>query len=436
MILFTLRWGAECGANPTTSTISLNTHQPMKLSIASSSKRTINRRAIILASSIASLFATEKAAAASATWTGATNALWALDSNWSAPFPVLGETATFDNAGNGNVIIDLGAGVTVGNITFDSAAVAAYTLGGGAVGSQSLTLGNAGTISQTGTGALNLSNTTSTFSGGVTIGAAAGVVTATTFNGTNATGLGSGAVSIGAGSTVNLLSTNTVLTATTINNLFTGTGLLKLTFTGTTATNTLMNGLAGFGGTLQLSNTGTNGDKLNTNANMGNIAASLVIDSGSSLFVSGNSTTNFAGGITLSGVGNSENRGVIRLGAGVLGGNISLGGSSTIGLEGGYLTGGISASVASTLTFGGVSTGNGTLSGVLADGAGQFSLTKSSTGALWLTGANTYTGATTIASGRLQLGLGGTTGSLNPASAITVTGGSSSLTFNRSNAMA
>ncbi len=496
--------------------ISLTTIRPMKTISTPSSTRFTNRRAVILVSSIASLFATEKAAAASATWLGTTDALWALDSNWSAPFPGLGETATFDGLGNGNVIIDLGAGVTVGNIAFDSGAVAAYTIGTGAAGSQALTLGNSGTISmsstvaanqlinaaltlgndgtaqtftlgnasptnsltiaggivgstgsgvktlavtgagattlsgiiengtggsvaisQTGTGALTLSNTASTYSGGLTVGAAAGVVTATTNNGTNVSGLGTGAVSVGAGSTLNLLSANTIATATTINNTLTGTGLLKLTFTGTTATNTFLNGVSGFGGTIQLSNTGVNGDKLNTNANYGNLAASLIVDSGSSLFVTGNSTTNFNGGISISGTGNSENRGAIRLGAGVLGGNISLGGSSTVGLEGGYLTGGISAGVAGTqtLTFGGTPAGNGTLSGVLSDGAGTFALTKNNTGTLWVTGTNTYTGATTIGGGRLQLGLGGTTGSLNPASAISIAAGAS-LTFNRSNDIA
>ena len=487
----------------------------MKISITSSSTRIANRRALILASSIASLFATEKAGAANLTWSGGADTLWSSDLNWlTSVVPGVGDTAVFDSAGNANVIIDLGGGVTVGNIAFDSAAVAAYTLGSGAVGSQSLTLGNAGAISlsstvvanqlvnaaltlgtdgtaqtftlanasttnsltvaggisgsagsgvktlavtgagattlsgaisngtggtvalsQTGAGTLNLSNTGNSFSGGVTVGAAAGVVTATTFNGTNVTGLGSGAVSIGAGSTVNLLSTNTVATTTTINNTFTGTGLLKLTFTGVTATNTIMNGLSGFAGTLQLANTGVNGDKLNTNNNMGNIAGSLIIDSGNSLFITGNSTTNFAGGITISGTGNSEGRGMIRLGAGVLGGNISLAGNSTIGLEGGYITGNISSAGVSTLTFGGSQNLNGTLSGNLSDGPGTLSLTKDKTGTLWLTGTSSYTGATTVLAGRLQLGLGGTTGSLSPFSAVSVAAGAS-LTFNRSNAMA
>ncbi len=491
----------------------------MKTPTSPSHNRFTNRRALILASSIASVFVSVKAGGASAIWSGATDTLWALDSNWSAPFPGLGDTATFNGLGNGNVILDMGAGVSVGNLTFDTSSVAAYTLGAGAVNSQALTLGNAGTISltstveanqlvnaaltlgddgtaqtftlanesttssltvagsiagsigsgvktlavtgagattvsgaisngtggtvaisKTGNGALTLSNTGNTFSGGVSLGANTGVTTATTNTGTNVSGLGTGAVSVGAGSTLNLLSANTVAATTTINNTFTGSGLLKLTFTNTTATNTAIIGLAGFTGNIQLSNTGVNGDKLNTNNTMMNLAGSLTIDSGSSLFVVGNTTANFNGGISLSGTGNSENRGAIRFSSGVLGGNITLAANTTIGLDGntsGIITGGISAGVAGTqtLTFGGSQAGHGILSGVLSDGAGQFALTKNNGGSVWLTAANTYTGATTIGGGRLQLGMGGTTGSLSLSSPISIVSGAS-LVFNRSNAVA
>jgi autotransporter-associated beta strand protein len=43
-------------------------------------------------------------------------------------------------------VIDLGAGVTIGNITFDTSSVAAYTIGSGGAGSQTLTLNNGGAI--------------------------------------------------------------------------------------------------------------------------------------------------------------------------------------------------------------------------------------------------------------------------------------------------
>jgi autotransporter-associated beta strand protein len=72
-----------------------------------------------------------------------------------------------------------------------------------------------------------------------------------------------------------------------------------------------------------------------------------------------------------------------------------------------------------TITVNGVITGSG-------------SLTKLDSGPLVLTAANTYTGPTIIGAGTLQLGNGGTSGSLSPSSQITNGG---SLTFNRSDTL-
>ena len=44
--------------------------------------------------------------------------------------------------------------------------------------------------------------------------------------------------------------------------------------------------------------------------------------------------------------------------------------------------------------------------------SGTGSLTKTGTGTMILTGANTYTGGTTISAGTLQIGNGGTTGTV------------------------
>ena len=88
----------------------------------------------------------------------------------------------------------------------------------------------------------------------------------------------------------------------------------------------------------------------------------------------------------------------------------------TLGTGGGMLFAGFNPK---TLTVNGVITGMG-------------SLTKMDAGPLILTASNTYTGPTIIGAGTLQLGNGGTSGSLSPSSQITNGG---SLTFNRSDTL-
>jgi len=92
--------------------------------------------------------------AGGASWTGANGSTWA-DANWSSS-PVPGaannvHTATFNSAGNGQTTINLGAGVTLNTVLFETATAAAYTIGSGAVGSQTLTLENGGAITTSST---------------------------------------------------------------------------------------------------------------------------------------------------------------------------------------------------------------------------------------------------------------------------------------------
>lgn len=56
-------------------------------------------------------------------------------------------------------------------------------------------------------------------------------------------------------------------------------------------------------------------------------------------------------------------------------------------------------------------------------GGGSVGLVKNGTGALVLSGGNTFSGATEINAGTLRLGAGGTTGALNPAATIAVASG-------------
>ena len=86
------------------------------------------------------------------------------------------------------------------------------------------------------------------------------------------------------------------------------------------------------------------------------------------------------------------------------------GGANTLALQtGGAVIGGVG--VTGSLTVTPVATGS-TIAGVIRDFAGAGSLTKVGVGVLTLTGADTYTGGTTISGGTLQIGNGGTTGSI------------------------
>ena len=109
--------------------------------------------AMLLASLLALATSPSPVNAAILTWTGTNNtALWS-DPNWdSTPVPGTGDTAVFDAAaGIGGAVIDLGGGVTINTILFDTAGAVAYTLGSGAVGSQSLTLNGGGAVTMNST---------------------------------------------------------------------------------------------------------------------------------------------------------------------------------------------------------------------------------------------------------------------------------------------
>jgi len=84
--------------------------------------------------------------AAPATWNGTTDANWATTGNWSAtPVPGINDTATFNNAGNGHAVISC-AGAQILGFLFDTANAAAYTIGSGGAGSQTMTMSGSGII--------------------------------------------------------------------------------------------------------------------------------------------------------------------------------------------------------------------------------------------------------------------------------------------------
>ncbi|MEI6239928.1 MAG: autotransporter-associated beta strand repeat-containing protein [Planctomycetia bacterium] len=90
-------------------------------------------------------------------------------------------------------------------------------------------------------------------------------------------------------------------------------------------------------------------------------------------------------------------------------------------------------STSATLTLGG-NNASGTFAGVIQNtgSSATLALTKFGSGTQTLSGANAYTGTTSINAGTLQIGAGSTTGALSGSSVITGSAGAT-LAFNRSN---
>lgn len=142
----------------------------------------------------------------------------------------------------------------------------------------------------------------------------------------------------------------------------------------------------------------------------------------------GNNT--FTGGLTV-------NDGILQVGRGVIAdtvlvtvnsnGTLLLGDSERIGNLTG--SGRVLINQGSTLTVGDAT--DQTFSGrIINNGGGAPNFTKLGTGTLTLTGANAYTGTTTIDAGTLQVGNGGTTGTLG-SGGVTINA-NGTLSFNRS----
>ena len=98
--------------------------------------------------------------------------------------------------------------------------------------------------------------------------------------------------------------------------------------------------------------------------------------------------------------------------------NGAIAGAGTLNIGGG-ITGGAAGST--VLTLSGTNTNSNTISGIIANGtATSLAVTKSGAGTWVLSGANTYTGATTVSAGTLQAGI--VNQAFGVGSAVTVAG--------------
>jgi len=311
------------------------------------------------------------------TWDGSTDATWTQpdSTSWSGGTFNGGDTTLFSGLGTGTVTIS--GSVTPGQINVTAGS---YAFSSGAIG-------GSGGISMSSSGTLTFT-ARNTFTGGLTVNA--------------------GEVRLSNGNFSNPGMANNASNTLTINN-------------GGTVTMTATDVYGGSGGSFPV------------------IVTPVVINAGGLLRNSG-ATLNGLGPLTLAG--------------GTLDGtspqatsNISFAVSGTVTVNGGATTSTISGtgiglgtgSGRSTVTFNvadGAAATDLQVSGTLVNGfdnwptARASSVVKAGAGTMVLSAANTFTGTTTIAAGTLQVGSGGTAGSIASSAAITGSTGAT-LVFNR-----
>ncbi|MBY0427930.1 MAG: autotransporter-associated beta strand repeat-containing protein, partial [Alphaproteobacteria bacterium] len=242
--------------------------------------------------------------------------------------------------------------------------------------------GDAGVLNKTGAGTLTFTSSASNNSGGININA--GTVVAT-----DSAALGTGTITLNGGTFKS--------------------GAAGLTFGNAFA-------IGAGGGTID-----TNGNDLTVSTAVTGTGA-IVKQGAGILTLSGNN--NYSGGTTIAG-------GTISFQSSTAGGTgtITTTGSVIDYADGINLSNAIN--INSNTTQVQVSTGTATQSGVISQTGGARPLEKIGVGTLILSANNTYTGSTTITAGKLQIGAGGTTGSMVGPVSVTSNG---TLVFNRSDA--
>ena len=440
-----------------------------------------NQNPFLIAIAAGLVVTTSTTHAADGTWNVDANGLWSLNTNWASSIIAndLTSTANFTNNITADRTVSLDTDRTINRVNFSDATTASagsWILNNNAVATNNLILsgttgaatgtvpvidvgalgtGKTATISaiiegsygftKTGTGTLILSGV-NTFSGGVTI------LSGTVDSKVSTTTLGSGTLVIGGTGGVNPIFQTGVnnTNAVQVNANTTGTSIIAANGTGsgfsmsgaitlnsanlnvrtfsagTTASVTLSGGVTGTGNLLinNLSNgtaatgkvtlSGATINNIGTVTSQGTGPTANVISAVIGANVTGVIQTNATTGLNLTAVNLYTSNTTITDG--------TLQISSAGSLNSGNYAGAIAVTAAtSTLQYS--SSAAQTFSGNIT-GSGALTKDTGTASTLTLSGTNTYSGATTISAGTLRLGAGGTAGSLNTSSAISVASGS------------
>ena len=240
-------------------------------------------------------------------------------------------------------------------------------------------------------GTLRYGITNALSSGGVTV--SGGTLDIATFNDTvGAVSVESGSIT---GTTGALTGTSYDLQSGTVSAILDGAGAL----TKISAGNVTLSGANNYSGATSITGGALN---IRNATALGTTAGNTTVSSGAALELQGDISVG-AEALTLSGTGVS-NAGALRniSGANTYGGLLSLGAASRINSDAGTLTlsnAGTITGATFGLTVGGA--GNTTINSIIGTTSGT--LTKDETGTLILTGANTFTGLTSITGGVLNM---------------------------------
>ncbi len=309
----------------------------------------------------------------------------------------LGLTANNGISGNGSGNIAINGG----NLTLNAVNASATGILSGVISGTGTTLTKTGAGQVTLTGANTYTGATTVSAGTLQVGngAASGQL------GDNGTVFS--AVSVASGADLTFFRSGTLQ----LRNAISGAGTIN--FTGVNLAGQSIYVLGGNNSSLSGTINATGSRLQVTNANQLGTAG-INVSNGGTLFVNGITTVSNA--LSLGGMGWEDGGGFGRLGA--------------LRLTGATYSGNIT--LASNTSIGAVNS-TGIVSGVISGLAGlQINASSGITGGnLYFTNANTYSGTTTIASGTLQLGASGATGTLGSGAVVN----NGTLNFNRSNAM-